>query len=74
MLDVHGCRNIVSKQTCFISRVPTLIYVVISNVSKGLLHITYLDYDLSDFHHTVCFATIMHPPIIKKAAFYLSKQ
>jgi len=63
---VHGCRNIVTKPIYFKSKVATLIYVVFTNVSKSLLHIAYLDCDLSDVHHMACFATKMHLPIIKK--------
>jgi len=66
ILDVHGCRNIVTKPTCFISKVATIIYLVITNVSKCVQHITCIDCDLSDFYHTVCFFTKMHAPIIKK--------
>ena len=40
--DVLGCRNIVTKQTCFKSKVATLIYVVITNVSKSLQHIIHV--------------------------------
>ena len=34
ILDVHRCRNIVIKPTCFKYKVPTLIDIVISNISK----------------------------------------
>ena len=66
ILDVHGCRIIVTKPTCSKSKVATLIAGIITNVSKRLQHITCLDCDLSNVHHTVCFFTKMPAPIIKK--------
>ena len=66
IMNVHGCRNIVTKSTCFKSKVATLIYVVFFKVFKRLQHITCIDCDLSDFHHMVCFAIKMYALIIKK--------
>ena len=41
IMDAHGCRNIVAKATCFMSKVVTLKDVVIKNVSEvyNTLHV-----------------------------------
>ena len=60
VFDVQGVKNIVKQPTCFKNvNNPSIIDLVISNVSTRLKDVTCIETGLSDFHSMVCFATKM---------------
>ena len=57
LLQLYGLTNIVNEPTCIKGKSPTLIDLVITNMSRYICNVKCFDCDLSDFHKMVCFAT-----------------
>ena len=66
LFEVSGVRNVVKGPTCYKSKNPTCIDLVVTNVHKRIQNVTNIDTGLSDFHHMICFSTKMHVPARKK--------
>ena len=66
IFDVYGVKNVIKSATCFKGKVPTMIDLVITNVSKSLKDVKCIECDLSDFHKMVCFSTKLKVPVKKK--------
>ena len=62
LFEVTGVRNLVNEATCFKSRIPTCLDLVVTNVYKRIQNVTCFDSGLNDFHHFICFATKLHVP------------
>ena len=73
VLDIHGMVNIVKEPTCYKAIEPTLLDLVITNVSKRIVNIQCITNCLSDFHKMICFATRANAPCyIKRVIRYRS--
>ena len=58
LLDICRLKNSVTKATCHKNREPpTLIDLIVTNVSKLLQSVTNVDTGLSDYYDRVCVAT-----------------
>lgn len=57
VLHTQGLTNLVKEPTCFKSKNPTLLDLVVTNVPKRFQNVTCFDSGLSDFHHMICFAS-----------------
>ncbi len=66
IFEVNGVKNMVNVPTCYKSKIPTCLDLVVTNVHKRIQYVTCFDTGLSDFHHMVCFSTKFHIPPRKK--------
>ena len=60
--DILGLTNLVTFPTCFKSKQPTVIDLLVTNVPKRIKKITCIDSGLSDYHKIVCWATKIKVP------------
>ena len=62
VLELHGLDNIIKEPTCFKSKTPTLIDVILTNCPRRVAATININTGASDFHHLVGFTTKLHVP------------
>ena len=72
LFDVYGVKYIENSPTYSKGKVPTMIDLVLTKVSKNIKNRYCVPYDLSDVHGAVCFATNLKAPVRKEKACCVS--